>query len=91
MVLEIVSPSEASRALSKIADETEDDAYDRVKRESETMEIGANKSVSECYARVNIVLMKLERHTIITPAREIKRIVLKSLTPRFRTRRACMR
>ena len=27
--------------------------------------------------------MKLERHNIITPAREIKRIVLNSLTPRF--------
>ena len=27
--------------------------------------------------------MKLERHDITTPAREIKRIVLKSLTPRF--------
>ena len=27
--------------------------------------------------------MKLERRNIVTPAREIKRIVLKSLTPRF--------
>ena len=83
MVLEIGSPSEAWRALSKIADETEDDVYDRAKRELETLEIGANESVSENFARVNIVLMKLERHNIITPAREIKRIVLNSLTPRF--------
>ena len=83
MVMEISSPSEAWRALSKIAAETEDDAYDRAKREFETLEIGANETVSEYFARVNIVLMKLERHDITTPARETKRIVLKSLTPRF--------
>ena len=83
MVLEIGSPSEAWRALSKIADETEDDVYDRAKREFETLEIEANESVSEYFARVNIVLMKLARHNIITPARGIKRIVLNSLTPRF--------
>ena len=41
MVLEIGSPSEAWRALSKIADDTEDDAYDKAKREFETLEIGA--------------------------------------------------
>ena len=73
MILEIGLPSEAWRALSKIADETEDVAYDRTKREFETLEIGANESVSEYFARVNIVLMKLERHNIIMPAREIKR------------------
>ena len=89
MVLEIGSLSEAWRALSKIADETEDDAYDRAKREFETLEIGANESVSEYFARVNIVLMKLERHNIITPAREIKRIVLNSLTLRF-PNKTCM-
>ena len=62
MALEIGSPLEAWRALSKIADETEDDAYDRAKREFETLEIGASESVSEYFARVNIVLMKcLER------------------------------
>ena len=83
MVLEIGSPSEAWRTLKKLADETEDDAYDRAKRDFETLEIGANETVSEYFARVNIVLMKLERHDITTPAREIKRIVLKSLTPRF--------
>ena len=83
MVMEIGSPSEAWRALSKIAAETEDDAYDRAKREFETLEMGANETVSQYLARVNIVLMKLERHYITMPAREIKRIVLKSLTPRF--------
>ena len=83
MVLEIGSPSEAWRANKKIVDETEDDAYDRAKRKFETLEIGANESVSEYFARVNIVLIKLERHNIVTPAREIKRIVLKSFTPRF--------
>ena len=45
--------------------------------------MGANETASECFARVNIVLIKLERHKITTPAREIKRIVMKSLTPRF--------
>ena len=69
MVLEIGSPSEAWRALSKIADETEDDAYDRAKREFETLEMGANESVSKYFARVNIVLMELERPNITTPAR----------------------
>ena len=83
MVLEIGSLSKTWRALKQIADETEDDAYDRARREFETLEIGANESVSEYFARVNIVLMKLERHNIVTSAREIKRIVLKSLTPRF--------
>ena len=45
--------------------------------------MGANETVSEYFARVNIVLMKLERHDITTLAREIKRVVLNSLTPRF--------
>ncbi|CAN0159610.1 unnamed protein product, partial [Ascophyllum nodosum] len=45
--------------------------------------MGANETVSEYFARVNIVLMKVERHNITTPPREINRIVLKSLTPRF--------
>ena len=83
MVMEIGSPSEAWRALRKIAVETENDAYDRTKREFETLEMKANETLSEHFARVNIVLMKLERHNITTPAREIKRIVMKSLTPRF--------
>ena len=83
MVMEIGSPSEAWRALKKIAVETEDDAYDRAKREFETLEMGANETASEYFDRVNIVLMKLERHNITTTAREIERIVMKSLTPRF--------
>ena len=83
VALEIGSPLEAWRALSKIADETEDVAYDRTKREFETLEVGANELVSEYFVRVNIALMKLERHDIITPAREIKHIVLNSFTPRF--------
>ena len=53
------------------------------KKRFETLEIGVSESVTEYFARVNIVLMKLERHNIMTPAREIKRIVLKSLTSRF--------
>ena len=87
IVLEIGSPSEVWRALSKIADATEDDAYDRAKRE--TLEIGANESESGYFARVNIVLTKLKRHNIITSARENKRIVLNSFTPRF-SNETCM-
>ena len=45
MVIEIGSPSEAWRALQKIAVETEDGAYDRPKREFETLEMGANETV----------------------------------------------
>ena len=83
MVMEIGSPSEAWRVLSKIAAETEDDAYDRAKREFKILEMGTNEYVSDYFARVNIVLMKLERHDITTPTREIKRVILNSLTPRF--------
>ena len=91
MVMEIGSPSGAWRALSKIAAETEDGAYDRAKREFETLEMGASEAVYEYFARVNIVLMKLERHDITTPAREIKRVVLNSLTPRFPDETLCLR
>ena len=40
MGMEIGTPSEAWRALKKIAVETEDDAYDRAKREIETLDGG---------------------------------------------------
>ena len=83
MVMEIGSPSEAWRALKKIAVETEDDAHDRAKREFETLQMGDSETVSEYFARVNIILMKLERYNITTSARELKRIVMNSLTPRF--------
>ena len=78
MVMEIGSPSVAWRALKKMADETEDDAHDRAKREFETLQMG-----DRYFARVNIILMKLERYNITTSAREIKRVVMNSLTPRF--------
>ena len=42
-----------------------------------------SETVSEYFARVNIILMKLERYSITTSAREIKRVVMNSLTPRF--------
>ena len=83
IVMEIDSPSEAWRALKKIAIETEDDAYDRAKREFEILQMGTNETVSEYFARVNIILMKLERHNITTSVREIKCIVMNSLTSRF--------
>ena len=83
MVPDIRSTSEAWRALAKTADDSEEVAYDRTKREIETLEIGVSESVAEYFARVHIVLMKLERYKITTPAREIRRIVLSSLTFRF--------
>ena len=83
MVMEIGSPQRQWRALKKIAVETEDDAHDRAKRGFETLQMGDSETVSEYFARVNIILMKLERYNITTSAREIKRIVMNSLTPRF--------
>ena len=78
MVLDIGSPSEAWRALAKIADDSEEVAYDRTKREFETLETGVSESVAEYFALVHIVLMKLERYKITTPAREIRRIVFQN-------------
>ncbi|CAM9618834.1 unnamed protein product, partial [Ascophyllum nodosum] len=72
MVMEIGLPSVAWRALKKMADETEDDAHDRAKREFETLQMEDSETVSEYFARVNIILMKLERYSITTSAREIK-------------------
>ena len=83
MVMEIGLPSVAWRALKKMADETEDDAHDRAKREFETLQMEDSETVSEYFARVNIILMKLEKYSITTSARKIKRVVMNSLTPRF--------
>ena len=83
MVMEIGPPSVAWRALKKMADEAEDDTHDRAKREFETLQMGNSESVSEYFARVNIILMKLEIYNITTSAREIKRVVMISLIPRF--------
>ena len=83
LVMEIGSPSVAWRALKKMVGETEDDAHDRAKREFETLHMDDSESVSEYFARINIILMKLERYDITTSAREIKRVVMNSLTPRF--------
>ena len=58
-------------------------ACDETKREFETLEIGVSESVAEYFARVHVILVKLERHKITTPAREMKRTVLVSLTSRF--------
>ena len=66
--------------VEKTAVETEDDAHDRAKREFETLQIGDNETVSEYFARVNIILMKLERYNITPSAREIKRVVMNSLS-----------
>ena len=91
MAMKIGLPSEVWRALKKIAVKTEDDAHDRAKRESEPLQTGDSGTVSEYFARVNIILTKLERCNITTSARDIKRIVMNSLTPVSRMRRPCLR
>ena len=72
MVLDVGSPSEAWRSLAKITDDSEEVAYGRTKRELEPLEIGVSESVAEYFARVHIILMKLERYKITTPARDIR-------------------
>ena len=83
MVIRIGSISEAWRALTKIANASEEVEYDRAKREFETLEMDASESVAEFFTRVHVILMELERHQIPIPDREIQRIVLGSLSPRF--------
>ena len=83
VVIEIRSLSEAWRALNKIAAGSQETAYDRAKREFESLEIGVSESVAENFARVHVILVKLARHQLTTPASEIKRAVLGGLTPRF--------
>ena len=83
MVIDIGPLPEVWRALTKIAAETEVVAYGRTKREFETLEIGVREFGAEYFARVHIILMKLGRHKITTPAREIKGTVLGSSTSSF--------
>ena len=83
MVIWIGSISEAWRALTKTANASEEVEYDRAKRKFETLEMDASESVAEFFTRVHIILMELERHQIPIPDREIQRIVLRSLSPRF--------
>ena len=81
IVIDIESLSEAWRALTKIAAETQEGAYDRAKREPGSLDIEVVESVAEYFARVHVILMKLARHQVTTPAREIKSRVLGGLTP----------
>ena len=62
MVIRIGSTSEAWRALTKIANASEEVECDRAKREFETLEMDASESVAEFFTRVHIILMELERH-----------------------------
>ena len=82
MMINIESLSKTWRALAKIAAETQE-AYDRAKREFESLEIGVSEPVAEYFARVQVTLMKLAGHQVTTPAREIKRRILGGLTSRF--------
>ena len=68
MVMNIGSPSEAWRALTKIAAETREEAHDRAKSESESLKIGASETVAEYFARVLVFSTKLTRHQVTTPA-----------------------
>ena len=86
MVIDIGSLSEAWRALTKIAAEAQEAAYDRVKREFESLEIGASEPATEYFARVHMIVMKLTRHQVTTPAREIERRVLSGLISDFSMR-----
>ena len=57
--------------------------YDRAKSEFESLEIAVSEPVADYFDRVNVVLTKLTKHQVTTPAREIKRRVVSDLTPRF--------
>ena len=81
--IDFESLSEAWRALTKIAAETQEAAHDRAKREFESLEIGVSKCVPEYFPRVHVTLIKLMRHQVTTPAREIKRRVLGILSPQI--------
>ena len=83
MVKDVESRSEAWRALTKNAAETQVEAYDRARSEFESIKIGVSKPVAGHFARVHVALTKLTRHQVTIPAREIKRRVLSGLTPRF--------
>ena len=70
MVINIGSISEAWSALTKIAAEIQEAAYDRSIREFGSLEIGVSEPVTEYFASVHVVLKKLTRHHVATPARE---------------------
>ena len=77
-------PSETWYVLIKFAAETKDVAYDRAKNDFESIEVTANVTVVEYFARVNAVLTKLPKHKVITPARKVNQRVLRNLIARFR-------
>ena len=81
MVVDIGPLSEAWRALTKTGAEIREAAYDRAKREFESLEIEASEPVAEYFSRVHVILMKLTRNHVKTPACGIKRRVGGGLTP----------
>ena len=56
MVIDIGPHSEAWRALTKIAAETQEAAYDGGTREFESLEIGGSEPVAEYFARVHDII-----------------------------------
>ena len=71
MVIEIGFLSEAWRALTKLAAESQEVANERTLRTFESLEIGVSEPVAENFARVHVIVMKLARQQVTTPAREI--------------------
>ena len=61
IVIDSGSLSETWRALTKTAAEPQEAAYDRAKREFESLEIGVSEPVAEYFIRVHVILMKLAR------------------------------
>ena len=74
--------SKAWRALTKTAAEKQEVVYDRAKGKFESIYIIVSETFTEHFARVHVVL-SLSRHKVNTPTHEIKRRVLRGLTPRL--------
>ena len=56
--------------VTKIATETEEAAYDGVKREFRSLETEVSEPVAGYFARVHVIFLKLTRHQVTTPARD---------------------
>ena len=67
MVIYIKFFSEAWRALTKTAVQTQEAAIYRAKRYFESPEIGASELIAEYFAHVHVVFTKLTRHHVTTP------------------------
>ena len=64
------------------AHEKQEVVHDRAKSKSESIYVRVSETFTEHFARVHVVL-SLTRHKVNTPTHEIKRRVLRGLTPRL--------